>query len=197
MTRRTLRLAAVLALVLAGGASAQAPAARDEPVLERALRHYRFDPDALDADAHAALARTREALIPDPDGHPLNRTQAMAIVYMALVFPVEQEEPRPGERRRCRGLAAQVYALGNLVEPRTGAGLFVTEPDEQRRIRHAASRIQQEALRCASFPLADRAGEVLSELGRNLPTRSTLGETVVAMKAIVRAGGDGSAAGAR
>lgn len=213
-----LRSSLVLALLVLGGAPAashaqssssgsvrvQAPG-RVDSQMEAALRYYGIDPHRLTREQSYALDRMRAELA-GGDRRALTRTQATAIVYMALVFPREagdgygdgygggrggygQEnggwgrDPRPG---RCTEVEQQAYELGNVVSGSgRNTGLFVSDA-EKVRARSLARTIQQGALQCGNRDAADVAGEIMRELADNLPERSEIGQRVAELKGALR-----------
>jgi hypothetical protein len=207
--------AAGLALALSAlshlPADAQASIARwrgggNEPLIEQAVRRYGFRPNRLtDAQVRAINDAWTELLGPTTRRAQLNRTQATAIVYMALVQPYEDERtggvydaPRDDDRydrpgggyqggrgwsAECDAMEADAYRLGTLVSApeRGNASLFVQEPDKGR-ARALARRIQEQAVQCRAYAAADRAGDVLTLLSENLPDRADVSRQVDALK---------------
>ncbi|HEX8392678.1 MAG TPA: hypothetical protein VF665_10020 [Longimicrobium sp.] len=218
----SLRSALVLALLLLGAAPAASHAqssygggvervSRLDSQLENALRYYGYEPYRLTRDQSYALDRARTELLGAGTGRrALSRTQATAIVYMALVFPREQgrydrqgrgygdyegrggyDRPNGGygrepRRGRCVEVEAQAYELGNVVSgsARDG-GLFVNDP-EKGQARSLARRIQQGAVQCGRSDAADVAGEIIEELSRPLPERSGIARQVAELKSALR-----------
>lgn len=175
--------------------------------MDAALRYYGIDPYRLTREQSYALDRMRAELAGESgDRRGLTRTQATAIVYMALVFPREARndgrdgygddrggygqtnggwgrEPRPG---RCTEVEQQAYELGNVVSGSArNAGLFVSDA-EKVRARSLARGIQQGALQCGNRDAADVAGEIIEELAENLPERSEIGQRVAELKSALR-----------
>lgn len=209
--------AAGLALAFAAAshvpAEAQSSTARwrgtsNEQVINQAVRRYGFRPNRLsDGQMHAINRAWAELLGPGSRREPLNRAQATAIVYLALVEPRDNRhadndhgyEPvedydrpgggygRPGYwSAECDAMEADAYRLGNLISaPGTHAGLFVMDP-ERGRARALARQIQERAVQCRATHAADRAGEVLAELSGNLPEREDVARRVDALKAAIQ-----------
>lgn len=107
--RKTLAFVALaFALATAADAQAQASAARwqgsrSEQLINQAVRHYGFRPNRLTGRQVEAIQDAWAELLGVQSGRrPLSRAQATAIVYMALVHPLEEdgwyEEGRPGRR---------------------------------------------------------------------------------------------------
>jgi hypothetical protein len=218
------KLLACAAVALAFSAAPQAEAAaqssaahwrggRSEQAIDQAVRHYGFRPNRLTRQQIDAIQRAwTELLGRDSRTRPLNRTQATAIVYMALVHPYEQDgwydEGRPGGGRRgggwsdrpgdgrddggppyrggeaCVQMEADAYRLENVIND-AGSGLFITEPDRGR-ARTLARQIQQHAVECRASAVADRAGDILRVLSATLPSRSDLEPRVDALKQAIR-----------
>lgn len=208
-------LALALAAVSHVPADAQAAIARwrgsgNEQLIDQAVRRYGFRPNRLtDAQIRAINDAWTELLGPTTRRTQLNRTQATAIVYMALVQPYEDDRrpvydvPRDDDRydrpgggyqggrpgwwsAECDAMEADAYRLGNLVSaPERNASLFVQEP-ERGRARALARRIQEQAVQCRAYSAADRAGDVLTLLSDNLPDRSDVAQQVDALKRAIQ-----------
>jgi hypothetical protein len=219
LTIRKAIYAAGLALALAAAshvpAPAQATAAHwrgtgNEQLINQAVRRYGYRPNRLSEREVRAINRTWvELLGPASRRAPLNRAQATAIVYLALVEPREdayagrdavEDYDRPGDgygrpvdgwrpgywSAECDEMEGDAYRLGNLVSaPRNNAGLFVTDP-ERGRARTLARQIQERAIQCRATGVADRAGEVLAELSDGLPHRDAVAQRVNALKAAIQ-----------
>jgi hypothetical protein len=217
LTIRKVLYAAGLALALAAAshtsADAQASAARwrgtgNEQLIEQAVRRYGYRPNRLtDAQLHAINRAWADIMGPGTRRVSLNRAQATAIVYLALVEPTEDayagrdrdrddyDRPgygggyggRPGSwSAECDAMESDAYRLGNLVSaPRNGGGLFVDEP-ERGRARVLARQIQERAVQCRATAAADRAGEVLAALSDGLPRRGAVENRVNALKLAIQ-----------
>ncbi len=215
LTIRKVLYAAGLALALAAAshtsADAQASAARwrgtgNEQLIEQAVRRYGYRPNRLsDAQVHAINRAWVELLGSSTRRVALNRAQATAIVYLALVEPTEDayagrdrdrdDYDRPGGGytgrpgawgAECDAMEADAYRLGTLVSaPRNNSGLFVDEP-ERGRARALARQIQERAVQCRATVAADRAGEVLAALSDRLPRRGAVENRVNALKLALR-----------
>lgn len=215
-TIRKALYAAGLALALAAAshtsADAQASTARwrgtgNEQLIEQAVRRYGYRPNRLtDAQLHALNRAWADLMGPSTRRVSLNRAQATAIVYLALVEPSEgayadrdRDDDRPGSgygggpggrpgtwSAACDEMEADAYRLGNLVSaPRGNGGLFVDEP-ERGRARALARQIQERAVQCRATPAADRAGEVLAALSAQLPRRDAVENRVNALKLAIQ-----------
>ena len=178
---------------------------RSERMIDRAVRYYGYTPDRLTREQSRAIEQTwSELLGPGPRRGPLTPAQATAIVYMALVFPYEEQsgggypdrpeygDDRPGGSRppywgrECVQMQSQAYELGNLVSAsETHTGLFVMDP-EKGRARALARQIQQNAIECRATAIADRAGDVLTALSANLPARTDVARRVDVLKQEIR-----------
>jgi hypothetical protein len=217
LTIRKSLFAAGLALVMAAAshdsADAQASAARwrgssNEQLIEQAVRRYGYRPNRLsDAQVRAINDAWTELLGPTTRRVALNRTQATAIVYMALVHPYEDQRPGGYDRPRdddydrpgggyqgrpnwwsaeCDEMEADAYRLGTLVSaPAANTGLFVQDP-EKSRARALARQIQERAVRCRATAAADRADEVLAALSDGLPRRTVVAQRVDALKRAIQ-----------
>lgn len=181
---------------------------RGEQLIDQALRRYGFRPNRLSQRQADAIRDSWFELFGGPSARrPLTRQQAIAIVYMALVFPYEEEGRYDGGRpgggygggrpgggwdddgppyrgEACVQMESDVYRLENLVIGRDG-GLFVTDPDKGR-ARTLARQIQQSAVECRASLVADRAGDVLRLLAEPLPSRSALEPRINALKQAIQ-----------
>lgn len=202
---RSLFLTAAAALALAASVHAPADAqssttahwrgTRSERLIDRAVRHYGFNPQRLTADQVADIGEMwAELLGRGARRGSLTPNQATAIVYMALVFPYEEDGGYPDHPggshppywgRECVEMQSRAYELGNLVAGEYGSDLFVTDP-EKGRARTLARQIQQRAIECRATSVADRAGDVLSALNAALPSRSDVTRRVDVLKAAIR-----------
>lgn len=212
LTIRKALYAAGLALALAAAshtsADAQASVARwrgtgNEQLIEQAVRRYGYRPNRLtDVQVHAINRAWTELLGPTTRRVALNRAQATAIVYLALVEPRDDahagrdrddHDDRPGYGGRpgswdaeCDRMESDAYRLGNLVTAPQGSGsIFVNEP-ERGRARVLARQIQERAVQCRATSAADRAGEVLAALSDDRPRRGAVENRVNALKLAIR-----------
>jgi hypothetical protein len=223
---RTIFAAAALALSLSAAsaetvhaqAQAQAGAAswrggRNEQLIDQAVRRYGYRPHRLTQRQVEAIHRAWDELLGPGSSRrriALNRTQATAIVYMALVQPTEDDgrydrrgrdgvedrdgrddgygrNDRPGSwSAACDALQPDANRLGTLVAaPQSGAGRFVTEPDRGR-ARALARQIQERAVECRATAAADRAGEVMELLSHPLADRGAVRVRVDALKQAIQ-----------
>jgi hypothetical protein len=212
---RTLIFAAAALLALASrpapadaqSSTAQWRGSRSERMIDRAVRYYGHNPNRLTREQSRAIDQTwSELLGPGARRGTLTATQATAIVYMALVFPHEEQadggypdrpdhDDRPGYPggsrppywgRECVQMQSQAYELGNLVSAsETQTGLFVMDP-EKGRARTLARQIQQNAIECGATAVADRADDVLTALSANLPARTDVARRVDMLKQEIR-----------
>jgi hypothetical protein len=212
LTIRKAFYAAGLALALAAAshtpADAQASVARwrgtgNEQLIEQAVRRYGYRPNRLtDAQVHAINRAWAELLGSTTRRVALNRAQATAIVYLALVEPTEQayadrdrdDYDRPGSgygrpgywSAECDAMEGDAYRLGNLVSAPQGNGsIYVNEP-ERGRARALARQIQERAVQCRATSAADRAGEVLVALSDQRPRRGAVENRVNALKLAIQ-----------
>ncbi len=220
LTLRNALYAAGLALALAAAshspADAQAAVARwrgggNEQLIDQAVRRYGYRPNRLsDAQVRAINDAWTELLGTTTRRAPLNRAQATAIVYLALVEPNDDgrggygrprdDYDRPGDDgwdggydgrpgswgAACAQMEADAYRLGTLISaPEGRSGLFVAEP-ERGRARTLAQQIQERAVQCRATAAADRAGDVLRLLSETLPERSQAERRVDALKQAIQ-----------
>lgn len=207
--------ALALALSTAADAHAQAGVARwqgsrSEQLINQAVRHYGFRPNRLTHRQVESIQDSWAELLGVQGGRrTLTRAQATAIVYMALVHPLEEdgwyEEGRPGRRpgggwndrpgdddgppyrdEACMQMESDAYRLENLVRaPERNTGLFVAEP-EKGRARALARQIQQRAIECRASTVADRAADVLTALSAAMPERSHVAARVSSLKQAIQ-----------
>ena len=211
LTIRKAFYAAGLALALAAAshtsADAQASVARwrgagNAQLIEQAVRRYGYRPNRLTVVQVHAINRAWVELLGNGTRRvPLNRAQATAIVYLALVEPREgayadrvEDYDRPGAgygrpgywTAECDAMEGDAYRLGNLVSaPRSNHGIYVNEP-ERGRARALARQIQQRAVQCRATSAADRAGDVLAALSDQRPRRGAVENRVNALKQAIQ-----------
>jgi hypothetical protein len=168
-----------------GGASS-----RSAQRIDDALVAFGFRPARLSRQEVAAINATWQELFGSaPRGTVLSARQATAVVYLALVHDRDRRTPErpPFREAGCDRMAADAYRLGLLITaPADNAGLFVREP-ELGRARTLARQLQEEAIRCRAFAVADRAGEILADLADLLPGRAEVGRRVDALKREIEA----------
>lgn len=196
---RTLLTLAAAALVFAAApAAAQDASARrhgdvyNHQVIDRAVRAFGMDPGRLSRRDQRAIDEAWTELFGHGRRQRLNRAQATAIVYLALVHPYGDTRPVPPpvrdvpSYRDCVEMERDVYRLGNLVAaPERGSGLFVTGP-ERTEARRLAQRIQETAVECRQTEVADRAGEVMALLSATLPGRDEATRRVQILKEAIQ-----------
>ena len=223
--RKTLAFAA-LALALSTAVEAQAQSStlpsiqagmgrwrgsRNEQMINQAVRYYGFRPNRLTNAQVDAIQETWYELFGPGARRALSRTQATAIVYMALVHPREEDgmyedgrpgrpgggwnrpgggydDPPPYRGEACVQMEADAYRLENLVV--SGNSIFLADADRGR-ARTLARQIQQNAVECRASAVADRVSDVLAALATQLPTRSDVQARVNALKEAIRHSGRG------
>lgn len=177
---------------------------RNRTMLEEALREFGFTPSRLRRADVAAIDDALSTLVPGADRqrHGLNRMQARAVVYMALVYPrgaggdawndawdggPRVTAPRPRERQACVDMEVRAYDLENAVAgtDARGAGLFLNA-EERRRATTLTREVQSLALNCGARDVADRGSDLLRLLGENLPNRSTVHRRIADIKDAIR-----------
>lgn len=175
---------------------------RNRQLLEDALREFGFRPDRLRRADVQAIDRTLAELVPGADRqrYGLNRTQAQAVIYMALVhrrggggggwndaWDDDDRYPSRGGYPACRDMEVRAYDLDNAVAGTNdwGAGMFLDQ-DERRRARELTREVQTLALQCGARGVADRSSELLRLLGENLPNRGQVVRRIDAIKQAIR-----------
>ncbi|HEX2201907.1 MAG TPA: hypothetical protein VHG91_01350 [Longimicrobium sp.] len=211
---RTLRLAAAAAaLALAAFAAAPVEAqsssttrrppavpatntlrAANQALIDQALRQAGFRPGWLTPRQQDALDDAWADLLPEasPRRYRLNRAQATALVYLALVHDDDHYDDRPGpgypgpghpggdRARECREMDQRAYALGNIVDAE-GASFFLT-PQEKDRVRSLAQELQRTAVSRGDRAVADRAGGVIAAVSEPLPHKDQVRPRVQSLK---------------
>jgi hypothetical protein len=161
-----------------------------QPAVEDALRAHGFRSDRLTRQQTRALEETHRDLFPDhdPRRQRLNRTQASALVYMALVHPLEAERGRgaraPG--RGCESTALLVYDLGDLLTEHDRARSIFLSREEQQRLRDGAAEVQRAAVRCGNSRLADEASRLGVLASERMVERDRALRQIRSMKGIAR-----------
>jgi hypothetical protein len=208
-------LAVGLALALAAvshPAAAQAGVARwrgsgNEQMIDQAVRRFGYQPDRLTPAQLRAIDQAWTELLGQTTRRAsLNRAQATAIVYLALVDGNDGPRDRPdgydgrpggseggygggrpgGWGAECEQLQADAYRLGALITAPGGRNsLFVAEP-ERGQARALARQIQEQAVQCRAIAAADRAGEVMTALSDNFPERTDVSRRVDALKRAIQ-----------
>ncbi|CAN5875145.1 hypothetical protein BH23GEM7_BH23GEM7_23840 [soil metagenome] len=161
------------------------------PLVEDALRSYGLRSDRLTRAQERALEDTFSELYPDRDARRqrLNRTQATALVYMALVHPGRRDAALPPGRpvgRACEMPARLVYELEDYFDaPRRGQPRYLRDR-EQQQLQTSARDIQRQARSCGDFRLTDEATALVRMLAERRVEREQVAQQVDRMKAVVR-----------
>lgn len=186
-----------------------AASAHDARLLGEALRDFGYSSDRLSIAQRERLDDARARLFPDaPSRQRLNRTQAIAVVYTALVYPRgtgggggrggwnddggrggwddrdrgdwDRDRDRPRASSRCTEIDEGVYALLNTV---AGDGMsgFVDD-QEKASLRTKAAEVQRAAIARNYRQVADRAADVIASLAEFMPQRHIVIEQVRALK---------------
>jgi hypothetical protein len=188
------RMLAIALLTLA--ALATVPAAipaqhRGASHIDEAVRYYGHNPARLRPAQRAAIDHAIDELFPGSRRRrqTLNRAQATAAVYMALVYPTERAGGPgrvvgpPPRRDACTRVERLAYDMENVLNG--GSSLFVGD-HEKRQIRSLAVEAQRGAVDCRNHAAADAAGDVLQSLSPSLPSRSTVARHVRDLKLALR-----------
>jgi hypothetical protein len=166
-----------------------------QPNLDAALRDQGFRADRLSRAETRALEDAFRQLFPNqhPQRYRLNRTQADALVYIALLQPDERGRGRGGVpgRASCDTAGLIVYELGDMLgdqyrdHPRGRPGTPLTR-DEQDELRSGARQIHQLALRCGNRALAEEADALAALAGQRRTDRAQVERQIRRMKTLVR-----------
>ena len=214
-TRNTLRATlAALALAITAAQPAvsqqQQARTRNHAMVAQAAEAYGFDAGRMTAAQERAIDDAWERLLPGEDSrtYRLNRTQAMAIAYVALVLQAQpgrggwdEEGPaRPGRPGRGRddggamdAAIQTIYDLAGVIPHSTINGVFLSAPEKER-IRRDAPEIQRLALRGSCTPLADEASRLSQATAGSAPAdRRVVANLLERMKTAAQSCRDGGA----
>lgn len=175
------------------------------------LRDFGYTSERLTARQRERLDDARYRLFPDQSPRQrLNRTQAIAVVYTALVYPRgtggrggqgdgrggwddgrggwdddrgrdrDWDRDRPRSGSRCTEIDEGVYALLNMVGG-DGMSGFVND-QEKVAIRNKAAEVQRAAIARNHREVADRAADVIASLSEFMPQRHIVTEQVQGLK---------------
>ncbi len=180
------------------------PGVHNTRLMADVLREFGYDGDRLGRRQQERLDEIRYRLFPDAArGQRLNRSQAVAVVYVALVYPRgtggrgggwgggdgwngggwddDRDRDRPRYGGRCEDIDTGVYALLNMV--RGGDGFGFVDGDEKVRIQARATQVQSAAIARNYRQVADRAADVIGALSAYMPERRLVAQRVDALKA--------------
>jgi hypothetical protein len=186
-------------------------------LMDEVMHEFGINPLRLRPKQIERIEEIRRLLFPNlsPRLHRLNRTQALAVVYTALVYPrgtgggrggrdgwddgygydEDRDRDRPpydrprGGNRQCVELDQGVYELLNMMG---GEGRMIFLDDEEKeRIRHTATVVQRVAINRGFRQVADRAADVIGALRAFNPSRSAVAERVAALKSAADQACDG------
>jgi hypothetical protein len=165
--------------------------ARRQPQVDEALRGFGFRMDRLDRRQERSLDETFQELFPgrDPQFDRLNRTQANALVYMALVHgSARRDEGRLMPRRMvCESAASRVHELETLfAAPGRGQSQMLRR-DEQERLSSETREISRLARLCGDDALVDHVDAFASLLDERRVERDRTARHVTRMKTLARA----------
>jgi hypothetical protein len=162
---------------------------RRQPLVEDALRQHGMRPDRLGRAEERALGETFAALFPEADArwYRLNRTQAAALVYMALGQPGRSGESRRTSRRAaCESAAELVGELDDLFgAPRRGQSRLLL-PAEQQRIRAQAREILRLSDACGERRLTDATIDLIDLVSDQRAERERVARQVSRLRSLAR-----------
>jgi len=175
-------------------------------LLDEAMHEFGINPSRLRPKQIERIEEIRRLLFPslNPRLHRLNRTQAIAVVYTALVYPRgtgggrggwddgngyddDRDRDRPpydrprGGNRQCVEVDKGVYELLNLMGGE-GQTMFLDDT-EMDKVRTTATVVQREAISRGFRQVADRAADVIGALRSFSPSRRVVADRVIALKA--------------
>lgn len=173
-------------------------------LMNEIMREYGIDPERLGPAQAERIDEVRYRLFPDaePRRQRLSRTQALAVVYLALVYPRERRggggggwdndddggrdrdwdrDRGPRGNRQCAEVDRGVYELLNITGVQDPM-LFLND-EEKVRVRTAASAVQRAAIDGGLRQVADRAAEVIALSQEQMPDRDAAVDRVAALKA--------------
>ncbi len=160
-----------------------------QPMVEDALRSFGYRPELLTRAEERALENTYFELFPDADPRRtrLNRSQATALVYIALVHSNRRDTSSPWRgRQSCEVAARRVYELEDFFTiPGRGQPRYLRRI-EQEPLLEEAREIQRLARSCGEYELVDHASDLVSLVSRHRAERELVARQVDRMKAVVR-----------
>jgi hypothetical protein len=162
---------------------------RRQPMVEQALRGHGYNPNRISQAQERALAETYRELFPerDPRWDRLNRTQATALVYMALVHPGRSgSSGRQPQRSACETVATRVWELEDGFAPAGRGQARHLNRTEQEWLLAQAREVQRSAHLCGDRRLEDAAHELTTLLSEQRPDRERVTRQVSRMKSLVR-----------
>lgn len=183
----------------------------NQALIDQAVRRAGFRPGRLTPGQVDAIEDAWADLLPEanPRRYRLNRAQAAALVYLALVegddrygrpgsggrydddrYDDDRYDDRPGSGpgfpgggdrlRACREMDERAFEIGNIVD--TGGVTFFLDPQEKERVRNLAREVQRTAVARGDRAVADRAGDVISSVSEALPHKNDVRPRVQALK---------------
>jgi hypothetical protein len=160
-----------------------------QPAVDDALRSHGYRGDRLDRAQERALDDTFVELFPglNPQWDRLNRTQATALVYMALVHNTGRDPHRGTPRQAfCGTTARRVADLDLLYDPPARGRPQWLRTDEQRRLRAETEEIARLARGCGEVELLDHANAFIAYLSERRTDRERTSRYITRMKTLAR-----------
>jgi hypothetical protein len=162
---------------------------RRQPLVEQALRGHGFNPARLSTAQERALGETYQELFQDrdPRWERLNRTQATALVYMALVHSGRNRSvTRLPQRTACETVANRIWDLELAFAPPGRGQSRHLSRDEQQLLLAEAREIQRGSAVCGDRRLDEAAHELVELVSSRQPERERVTRQVNRMKSLVR-----------
>lgn len=217
---RKMKIPALLALALAmhGGSEAQAQyAGRNRVLIDEAARELGVRPSRLTTRQVSALEAAFPRLFPteNPRRYTLNRSQATALVYLALVHPRGTRGPGWDDRDRDRydewdrdrgrdggwdderpGGSRSALTRRECQEITTRAyeaanvidaegSSLFLDSGEKEQVRTLLREVQRIAASRGETAVADRAGAIIAGANQSLPSKRDLRPRAQALKSAV------------
>jgi hypothetical protein len=187
------------------GSQSGSTSAYNSRLMAEVLREFGYSPDRLGRRQQERLDEVRYRLFPDAPRQRLNRSQAVAVVYVALVYPRgtgggrggwdggngwgggdgwddDRDRDRPSYGGRCAEIDTGVYALLNMVRG-GGDGFGFIDEEDKVRIQARATQVQSAAIARNYRQVADRAADVIGSLSAWMPERRLVAQRIDALKA--------------
>jgi hypothetical protein len=162
---------------------------RRQPMVKQALRGHGYNPNRISQAQERALGEAYRELFPERNARwdRLNRTQATALVYMALVHPGRSGSTgRQPRRSDCETVATQVWELEDSFAPAGRGQARHLNRTEREWLLAQAAEVQRSAHLCGDRRLEDAAHELNILLSEQRPDRERVTRQVSRMKSLVR-----------
>jgi hypothetical protein len=155
--------------------------------LEEAMREHGFRSDRLSNAQMRALDATFRQLFPEQDArrYRLNRTQASALVYMALVQPRDRLGSGPG-RGYCDDLGTLVRRMSDdFLRDNRNRSRYL-DRNEQEALLRDAREVEQSARRCDHRSVEEEARTLVRLVSQRTVERDLAIRQIQRLQSIVR-----------